>query len=508
MIPPGWAPHPNAAGWIYNTLNPTEMVPMAVLPPPVAPVAGYAPMPGAVAGGAAHVPPSGSLAAMSAYYTVPDQSVVDREYERVQSASQGGGSDDYIFIDFGDVKRDGDSSVLHVRLLPPKVGVPEPWVVTRRHRVFADLLPSPPAGKQVVYIDCFDAPKGPGHCPLCALASEVASSGNEEAQKFVENFKVRQRMYWQCLNLDDITSHWTQDRDASGMPRIDPATGQPVWKMIPGIVAMPATLHEDVLVRTRLRAPGLPYAPTEGGYPFTLLKRKTGSSMFDIEYTADAGERCALSPDQVWVLQNLIDLYEKKLVWFRKREDLDGIAEKVRTKFGLRRPMLGAPAAAPAAPAWQPPALAAPAPPGALQPGWQPHPQAPTTTAWNTVTGAMAPIDAVRLAPPPPPPVYAPPPLPPQAPPPPPPIQATMGYPLPPPSAPGLPPGPPPPYAPQAPPGPPPVAMPGMPPGVAPNLAPPGPPAPAVPAPPAPPGALSMADLEAQLAGRIPGVPF
>jgi len=532
MIPAGWLPNPNAPGWFYNPANPAQQM----QGPPPAPT-GYAPQPGALAPGT-YQPPAVDLASLAGLYNVPTQEAAERERERAESAAYGGGTDDYIFIDFEEkLNKVGEETSLLLRLLPapaiidPATGrTKDAWCPVLRHRVYANLLPNPPQGKEVVWIDCFENEGGPKDCPIDGLLAEASASSNEEAQKFCSTMKPRQRIYYQALNLNDIASHWVQEKDTAGNPVIDPLTGQPKWKMIPGIVAVGPTAHTDVLGLFRHK--GNPFNPLAEGFPIKLVKTKTGTNQMDVEYKVYDMERSAISGQDAHVFKSLIDFHKSGVVFFRKREELEAIADKVRSRFGLRR---GAPAPttptypAPTGHGGPPPAPytaarpepALPPPPPAsvgLQPGWEPHPNYPTH-AWNRATNAVVPIEQVRAAPPPPPPQAAPPPPPPQAAPPPPPQQAALpaGYGLPPAVAPGLPQGapppppgygapPPPPAAPPAPQGAPPPPPghgappppPGMPPGLAPNLA-------------APAGGAVMTpeQLEAMLAsGRIPGVPF
>lgn len=530
MLPPGYEVHPTAPGYMWcRANNDVRLIPVGVpsAPGPTGPPA---------------MPPMDPRALTGAYGGL-DPKLVEDEYKRANDAVSGvRGDEDHFFIDWPKpppgAPTKGAEVELVTRLLPRAQSAPTPWAIVRRHRLFADLFTKPPPNRQIINVDCLDSPHGPGSCPICDVEGDSKKSSNEAAQSMAEHFAGKVRVYWPALDLNDINGHWVQQKDATGTPVLDPATNQPAWKMIPGIVAMSQSLHLSIL--TFIREKGDPTDPYHG-YPMKLRRKKTGDRDMDVEYYAmDMLQlKGPIDPSAQYVLANLIDFYQKNVIRFRKREELLEVADRIRAKTGLVRGSVSVPSTTPAG-GYAPPAAA---PQGAsLQPPWQLHPQAPGY-AWNPQTNAVLPVAQVPQAapPPPPPPAAAPPPpyaappaayAPPQGAPPAPPGYPTYapqtavppGYALPPPVAPGMPPAPPgaapglppPPPTYAAPPGPPPGPPvgyappgyppqapqpgPGMPPGVAPQLTAPPPPS-------AQPGVLSPAALEAALAGVAPPAP-
>ena len=460
-IPAGWAAHPSAPGWIYNTVNPAEMREFSAPPPAPA------------------VPPA-AVGQMG--YGTLDVEAASVEHDALQ-ARAAGQFDRKMFIDFADLGGAINSeATLLVRLLPPWAsGSRYAWAKSARYRLDAGLIPDPPENKKIVYVDSWDIQGGPGNDPVGKVIEEMANSGNEEAQKAAKRFKAKPRIYWQCLDLQDPQKHFAQVKDATGTPQLD-ASGQPLWTVVPGVVAMGNQLHRRLL--SFIKEKGDCTHP-DFGYAMKLKKIRTGRGDMDVGYDAMDLEKAAIDPSMRAVLGNLMDL-NKECIWFRDAEVMQGIAANLRAKY------LAGTAAPWSAPAPQPPHTQSASAPQ-LPAGWVVHPSSPAH-AWHQPTNKVELIG--NLLPPTPPP---PPPAPPVyvAPP----VQAPPAYapPLPPPAAPGLPPGPPPAPGAYAPPVYPP-ATPGMPPGlVTPamleqQLANPGlPPAPAggppmPPAPPVPPG--------------------
>ena len=476
-LPPGYQLHPTP-GYMWNpTTNDVQAIPSTAAGPPITSAAP-------------------DLSSFS--FGTLDPTAVETEYQSVENQMRGSfGDTEFLWLDFPDLAawtgRPVEVEIL-CRLPPPHAaGSREAWARAARHRIFTDLLPTPPQNaKKQTYVYCWNAPGGPGNCPICAAIEQLMSCTTDGAGEWAKGFKPRQRVYWQAVDLADTNRHWVQEKTSANMPVIDPTTGQPKWKMIPGVISMGPQLHRDIL--NFIREKGDPTNP-ETGYSMKFKRRRTGPGDFDIEYTAMDIEKGPLAPDLRHVFANLVDMSDK-CVRFRDPAEMSGIASKMLSRWGLTL-----------APSVQ--AAAAPPPITSNGGAWQPHPENPAYE-WNPATNAIRPkVFAAPTAPP-----QAAPAAPQAAP-------APPGPPLPPPRAPGLPAAPqgvsgafppPPPPAGAAPPPPPPGAptslpAPGLPPGVAPDLGVPAPPPAAPPGPPAgAPGApVSPAQLERDVAqGKVP----
>jgi hypothetical protein len=525
QLPPGWAVHPNDPTYVYEIANPRNVQPItafaghqyqAPLPQqPPAPPYGGAPAYGGAGLGAASAPQG-----VPSYGRMDvDSFLTENEQDQREARGWGAGDQRCIWIDFDKVERPGDVSELTVRLLPDFFPDPkaEPCIVNARHRIFVEYVPGDHGNRKVKQYNCFEQPGGPKDCPLDKAIEIVKASGIQGAGAHVDNFKVEVTNVWQAINLDDPAKHWVQVVDQAGAAVIDPATGQPVWKQVPGFIRMKKTLQDSL--RDQIRVKGDP-TDLQYGYPIRLIRKKTGKEQMNVEYSAVALDKCPLDPQLYGIARNALDL-RKEFGSFAERETLQQIAENILKKWGLGwhgRGQVGYSAPSPHAP------------PGSG--AWAPHAGGPPGTTFNPNTGA------VRV-PGGPPQGYGPPAGPPQGyampqlPPPPPSSPAApagygppgapspgggwppgpvhtlsapqglppgygppQGYAPPPPAAPGLgsiglPSGPPQGYAPPPPPG--------MPPGSHPAPMPPGPGAPSPPG-----GGMSPEQLEMQLAGKAP----
>ncbi len=525
-VPHGWLPNPSAPGWYYNPANPSEpqrqiAAPAAPPPPPVA-QATYAPVP-------AH-----PIMHEHGMHGAVDTSAYEEEHKRLAAGGKRRGGGDAMWLDFpewpGSPPKVGTELWLHTRLLPP--WAPEQrtaHVVGARHRLYAEFNPNA-KGKKFMMPECYNTPGGPGNCDVCGALEIMLTSTNIEASEFADDARAKETFYWQGIDLGDPNKHWQQITDNSGNAVIDPATGHPMYAMIPGILSANKTLHRAMVTLIRERD----FTHPEYGYALKLKKEKTGTRDMDVKYSAiaDITGSTPIPHELRSVLGNLHNLKET-CINYLPRADMQVIAENMLRKWSIPRggtvavpsPYAPATSTGPMHHAPPPPPMAAPPLPN--QGEWIPNPLQPGMM-YNTVTGAQRPMAPAAppppaYAPPPPPPApqqYAPPPppAPPQyapaayAPPPPPayapPPPPAYAAPPPPPTgyapAPGYAPPPPPPMSRPLPPPGPPGGMPGMPAGVTPGDLPPPPPPPAYGAPPPPPGGDA---LEAALRAGPPPPP-
>lgn len=542
--PAGWIAHPSAPGYWYNPANPTEMCTVAA--PPAAPVApAYAASPpsyGAPPAPSGAYAPVGPAPAASSGWQDADPSKLDEGAKKHIFQKRHG---DVLYLDFEKVETVGATTDLFVRLLPAPLGAdPNPYLGTARHRLSADLDPNARGGQQWIYPECFNVEGGPGECPVDAVLWDLKATENEDAMKWADDANARAKYLIQAIDLKDPARHFKQVMH-NGTPVIDPATGQPQWEIVPGIVTIGRELFKTLVTQNGLfvkRARGTLFHPDHGTNIY-FTKKKTGTAQMNVDYDCamDPSGPSPLPANLRPVLDKLITL--RSLVNYRQRSDMEAIAESIRKKFAhvLSHRVVVAASAPVRAPAAMPAV------------NWQPYPGNP---AWEfdpvTNTSRVKPVAAPPAPPPPPPAAYAPPPPPPPppaayaAPPPPPaavppPPPPGAAYAPPPPVAPPPPPAPPtayaapppPPataYAPAVPPPPPsgyalppPVApgvasgavMPPPPPGMPHAALPPLPPPPgagALAVPPPPPGVpgagMSPAQIEASLAGvPVPSFP-
>jgi len=373
--PAGWQAHPQAPGYYYNPQQPSEMVlvnPSAAPPPPAAPVETWQDHPQAPGWewnpqtnatrqkGAPAAPPTVAAQADTGLpapsYGSIDPDLAKREAEK---AARGKRSyDDDIYLDFPELPREVGSEVrMNVRLLPPwSPDEKSAWVIGARHRLYAEMDPKYQDNwkSKLFFPECYGAhdAKG-GDCEICDAVSECMTSDNEEANAFGDDAKASERHYWQALHLDDLQKHIKQyTRD--GQPVVNPATGEVLWIVQPGILAIRPTLGRKLLNLVGI-APRL--ADPDRGVNITLIKKRTsrGSFPMNVEYDAigDMGGPSALDPQLRSVLGNLINLQES-CVRLRPREDMAKIAQNIRDRFKLGRAAFsgGTPPALPPTDSW------------------------------------------------------------------------------------------------------------------------------------------------------------
>lgn len=426
QLPPGWAPHPQAPGThAYELANPQNVQPLTAFAAPQALPAPLGPAP-AVGNGAGGNPAAG-------YQDIDVGSWLDEHEAHVkQTMGWLEREDNFIYVGFDKIETVGASHTITIRLLP-NLKVPADLVIPHsRHRMFIKYIPGNHGNAQIRYVPCDNQPGGSQNCRICAAIEVISTSGIQGAAEQVANHKARTTMCWQCILLDDPTKHYVQEKDSGGNPKID-AANNPIWKMVPGVIRMPQTLHRNVL--NFMRAKGNPAHP-ERGYPMQCTKKKSGTRTTDVEYSAMDLQPGPIDAQLYPILANSIDLREEILVnGFYKPEDMETIHQRMMQAFGLA-------------------AAGGQQVPGAPDAGqWLPH----NTPGWeyNTLTHQVRPVGS------PPPPPQGGPAMPPAHP---------MGLPQPPPAAPGGPPLPPPAGMPMAPPPQaPPVYAPPMVPSGAPN---------------------------------------
>ncbi len=394
QLPPGWAIHPQSPQHAYEVANPNNVQPITAFAQH-APAMGYPQQPAAPPQhyGYAQPPAHGGYAAPApaaappaggnpfANYQPIDVNawLAQHETEVRQTMGWTEREANFIWLDFDKTQRTGDESVMTVRLLPdPVIGRGAISVPASRHRIFVEYIPGDHGNRQVRYYNCFNQPDadpahaGPGECPIDKAIEIVQSAGIQGAAEHVKNFTPDTTICWQGIDLDDPSKHWVQEVDASGNPVIDPATGQPRWKAVPGVIRMKKTLHNSVL--EFMRAKGDPTHPAHG-YPMRLKKKKTGPDNMNVAYSAMDLDRCQIDPQLYPIAANAIDL-KKEMRTFVDRDHLMVIAENILKRFGL---------------SWRGSAQAQ-VPgnyPGGPGPGaWQPHPGA-QGAAYNPHTGAV-----------------------------------------------------------------------------------------------------------------------
>lgn len=496
-IPNGWAPHPEAAGWMYELANPAnvQQIPQDAPPqPPQPPQQPQQPQ---------QAQPMHPPQPAQQTYGQLSVEAAKAEHDNLVSRQQGG--TERLFIDFPSLKGQnaGASTYRIVRFLPPwSVECKgEAWAKTARFRLPADLCPWDAKGKQWQYVDTFDQKGGPGDDPITKALEQLFNSGNEDAIKSAKALKAKPRVFWQAIDLTDEESmhkHFVQLKDQQGNLVMD-GNGNPQWTVMPGVVAMGNELHRSILQFTIEPHKGDCTHP-DFGYPMKLVKTKTGPEDINIDYDAMDLEKQPLAPELRSVLGNLYDL-RQEFIRYRSREEHEQIAQAILRKHLPRGVVYSGPSYG------GPPSTGyAPQPPS--EPQWFDHPNMPgyEYTAEGQVRQKQQAAPPAPPAPPPPPAPPASPPVTqapaapygqPAAPPPPPPPAQAPGQPtghLPPPVAPGVVGG-------QAPPPPPTAPLPPT----------PGMPANTPPAPP-PPGpsnqsGMSPAALEQELSGNVPPPP-
>jgi len=468
MLPPGYYAHPHYPGYMYNAAGDVQPIPASAPAVPVAPPVAELPY-----------------------------GMLDVEYALQQEQTSVFQRDkEVVWLDFDDVTAVGQSAVLTLRLLPPLKGERTAWHKFAQHRVPAALVPNAPEGRQFIYVDCYDMQGAPGQCPIDGAIQSVSEHDGGEAASLL---RPRVKVAYQALDVGDPTKHWVQKPGADGLPAIDPATGQPAWAILPGIITIGNQLHSQICLYVKQKGD-----PThvENGYTMKFIKEKTGPEQINVKYTAIDAERGPIDPVFRPVLNALVDL-RRIVSRFRPREEMEAIAQRILAKYGfgqgrvVQQPMM--PGAEmwtlhPAVPGWQVNQF------GALRPLQQPTPMPayPSSVPAHAMP-PMPPVPQPRPAMPgmpPPPPVR--PPVVSAGPPP-------VARPLPPPVAPGFPVG-----VQTAMPMAAPPLPPGMPPGLVVQPPPPPPPMPGMPPPPPQmsPVAMTPEELEAQIASARGDIPF
>lgn len=300
-------------------------------PVPYAPH-GYAP-PAAAAPG----PPVQSIAGRTVYvpqaplpeFAAPSAPLPDPEMY--------GGREEQLWINFPDLPSPTGSAVkLDIRLLPanPAHGTNDSQFVRVTHRVSVQHWPDQfkNQGKFVKW-DCYDTVGGPGSCDMCKLVREIAQSGNAEAIDFSQStLRPKRELFMQGISLAEPASHWQQLKDEQGTPTLD-AAGQPVWKLVPGIVQISNTTSKDIkaLHRNTMIDP----TDVRRGYSLTIERYRKGQGDFDVEYHLFQGPPMPLLGTE-WepILHNLINL-KLRLQNFRDRAKIQAACDSVRVRFAL-----------------------------------------------------------------------------------------------------------------------------------------------------------------------------
>lgn len=493
-LPAGWAPHPNpqyAATYAYEVANPSNMKPIAelqqqaqALPQQAAP---------------------GGLPAQDLNGFNPETWAQGSEKQERSTRGFSTREKNYIWLNFEQTKAIGQESHLYVRFLGDKRNDRNQQgmsVLQARHRVLSDYVPGDDRTGKTVFVPCFNTTPtefvrgGPQNCPfekaidLLKNASNIAGTA-----EMAESMKLRVKHIWQCINLDDLQSHYVQETDEHGNPIVD-ATGQPVYKLVPAFVAAGKKLN-DKLSGIMLNQ-GAPFISYSHGAPIRLVKRQTGHHEMQVDYDAYKQESCPVDPSLYPIIHNMVDL-EEEILNFWERPKMEETCENILRSFGLSlysAPVQVAPTAPVGLPAPQPQALPT-TPPGVgaalpsqhIPPPNVPHNvPAPGGASFTPPVAPAVPQPAQFGSPP------AAPPLP---------HPTGPGFPgaLPPAAAPGLPPAPP--AAPPVPASPGPVMHPPAPAGP-----PPGPGMPAASGSPATQAAFALPQLDAPPAAQPgPGIP-
>jgi hypothetical protein len=412
---------------MYNPQTGEVLEAQAAVAPPVppapapAPVAAPTPMPMAAPG-----PPVPAAQAVPSYGAV-DVGAMGQDSKSVFS---GGGK--RIYINMPTTPSNvGESASIPVRLLPP-------WTPNRsfahvkyaEHRLNASLVPD--GGKRTIaYATCYDSEGGPGHCPICEVLKKDTTGD-------LSQYKPKGKYMWQALQLDNLNQHFRQRMDeATQQPVVQP-DGSPVWDIVPGLVRMPPTLHRAITMFFEKKGDA---THPQTGYAMELIKTKKGAGTMEVEYSAMDTNPSPLDPQLMPALANLIDLQSQ--IHFYSQPEMELIARNILgTTVSAAAP---APVPAPGA-AYAAPLVGVPAAPPAATPAPPPQMVPPPPAVAPPAPQAAPPVPAAPQAAPA---AYPPPVAPggiPAAPP-----QAHPNVPPAPAPAPGLPPGmvPPPPAAPE-----------------------------------------------------------
>ena len=361
QLPPGYQPHPNDPRYMWNP----QTQDVQPIPQQMAPIA----------------PPVAAQGDPFADYQDTDVSEWLKQHESSVRQTMGftQREKNHMFIDFPQLTAVGEEAALTVRLVDdfkdPKHK--DRSVAVSRHRMMTVYMPFYKGDRQWQYLPCFNNIGGPQDCPICKSLEDCAAVPQPEIVKHLANFKPRTKLCWKCILLDDPTKHYVQVLDEQGTPVPDGA-GNPAYKMVPGVIRLPKTLHEKIL--TIMQHNGNPSHPRTG-YPLLLIKKKTGPEAINITYDAISRPAAPIDPQlyPMFSAENDIDLRKEVLLdRFWRREDMVAIGEALRQKAGLA----GASAQVP----------------GAIGDGWLPH----TTPGWeyHSETRQVRPVQAPPATPP------------------------------------------------------------------------------------------------------------
>jgi len=185
-----------------------------------------------------------------------------------------------------------------VRLLPPMVGMDEPWITIHQHFIKA------PGGSQIV----FNCPRRMENkrCPACEKADKLKASGNPADEKLSKEFWAAQRNIAFAIDRDEM------DKGVQ-------------------MFAFGAT------IKTRLRhfREKLNKNYTDFRNGFDIVIERVGQGL-STEYQADLGEQCPITQDMKKLEEWVADLPDLKS--FAKVLDYDAIVEKFAAVSGAAAP--------------------------------------------------------------------------------------------------------------------------------------------------------------------------
>lgn len=185
-----------------------------------------------------------------------------------------------------------------IRILPPMVGMTEPWVTIYQHFIKV------PGGGQVV----FNCPRRMENkrCPACEKGDRLKATGNPADEKAARDFWASQRNIAFAIDRDDPDA---------------------------GIQLFPF----GATIKTRLRhfreKLGKDYTDFENGFDIVIERMGQGLST---EYQTDLGEQCPIIGDMSKLEAWANDLPDLKS--FTKVLDYDTIVEKFATAGGAPPP--------------------------------------------------------------------------------------------------------------------------------------------------------------------------
>lgn len=178
-----------------------------------------------------------------------------------------------------------------VRILPPLVGMREPWITIYQHFI------KPPGGGQVV----FNCPRRMENkpCPACEKYDRLKASGDPADEKAARDYWAGPRMIGFAINRDDPDS---------------------------GVQLFPFGTTVKKRLRHFREKLGKDFTNLENG--FDIVIEKMGSGM-DTEYQTDLGEQGPILPDMKKFEEMITDL--PNLADFQKVLSYETILEKFAT---------------------------------------------------------------------------------------------------------------------------------------------------------------------------------